>query len=166
MHSISNRKFCCFSFIIAIVHQNSPTVEFLQEKIEGNLRRANTELSVDFRRANTEPSVDFRKANMDPSVNFRRANTETYCNVNLSKRVGKDRVFLGLAGLLLRISIGLRPREIPRSSPASPRKTPSFPPRLLRLTQYSIVQPWQCGTLQSFTKPAVTLGILVSLLGF
>ena len=58
-----NRKFCCFSFIIAMVHQNSPTVEFLQEKIEGNLRKANTELSVDFRRANTEPSVDFRKAN-------------------------------------------------------------------------------------------------------
>ena len=77
-HSISNRKFCCFSFIIAMVHQNSPTVEFLQEKSEHNLRRANTELSVDFRRANTEPSVDFRKANTELSVNFRRANTETY----------------------------------------------------------------------------------------
>ena len=50
-----------------MVHQNSPTVEFLQEKIEGNLRRANT-----------EPSVDFRKANKEPSVHFRRANTETY----------------------------------------------------------------------------------------
>ena len=64
-------------------------VEFWQEKIEGNLRRAytepsvdflraNTELSVDFRRANTEPSVDFRKANTELSVHFRRANTETY----------------------------------------------------------------------------------------
>ena len=74
-HSISNRKFCCFYFIIAMVHQNSPTVELLQEKIEGNLRRANTEPSVDFRRAITEPSVDFRKANTEPSVNFRRANT-------------------------------------------------------------------------------------------
>ena len=42
-HYISNRKFCCFSFIIAMVHQNSPTIEFWQEKIEGNLRRANTE---------------------------------------------------------------------------------------------------------------------------
>ena len=30
----------------------------------------------------------------------------------------------------------LRPQEIPRSSPASPRKTPSFPPLLLRLTHY------------------------------
>ena len=72
--SISNRKLCCFSYIIAMVHQNSPTVD----KIEGNLRRANTELSVDFRRANTEPSVDLRKANTEPSVHFRRANTETY----------------------------------------------------------------------------------------
>ena len=77
-HSISNRNFCCFSYIIAMVHLNSPTVEFWKEKIEGNLRRANTEPSVDFRRANTEPSVDFRKANTEPSVHFRRANTETY----------------------------------------------------------------------------------------
>ena len=77
-HSISNRKFCCFSYIIAMVHQNLPTVEFWQEEIEGNLRRANTEPSVDFRRANTEPSVDFRKANTEPSVHFRKANTETY----------------------------------------------------------------------------------------
>ena len=77
-HSISNRKFCCFSYIITMVHQNSPTVEFWQEKIEGNLRKANTELSVDFRRAHTEPSVDFRKANTEPYVYFRRANTETY----------------------------------------------------------------------------------------
>ena len=61
-----------------MVHQNSPTVEFWQEKIEGNRRRANTEPSVDFRRANMEPSVDFRKANTEPSVNFRRTNTETY----------------------------------------------------------------------------------------
>ena len=50
-----------------MVHQNSPTVEYWQEKIEGNLKRANTELSV-----------NFRKANMKPSVHFRRANTETY----------------------------------------------------------------------------------------
>ena len=26
-HSISNRKFCCFSYIIAMVHKNSPIVE-------------------------------------------------------------------------------------------------------------------------------------------
>ena len=61
-----------------MVHQNSPTVEFLQEKTEGILRRANTEPSVDFRRAKTKPSVDSRKANTEPSVNFRRVNTETY----------------------------------------------------------------------------------------
>ena len=61
-----------------MVHQNSPTVEFWQEKIEENLRRANMEPTVDFRRANTEPSVEFRKANTEPSVHFRRANTETY----------------------------------------------------------------------------------------
>ena len=61
-----------------MVHQNSPTLEFWQEKIGGNLRRANTEPSVDFRRADTEPSVDFRKANTEPSVKFRRADTETY----------------------------------------------------------------------------------------
>ena len=59
-----------------MVHQNSPTVEFWQEKIEDNLRRANREPSVDLRRANTEPFVDFRKANAEPSVYFRRANTD------------------------------------------------------------------------------------------
>ena len=77
-HSISNMKFCCFSCITAMVHQNSQTVEFWQEKIEGNLRRANTEPSVDFRRANTEPSVDFRKPNTEPSVHFGRANSKIY----------------------------------------------------------------------------------------
>ena len=135
-HSISNRNFCCFSYMIPMVHQNSPTVEFWHEKIEGNLRRANPEPSVDFRRANTEPSVDFRKANAEPSVHFRRANTETFFTqiYILFLRVGKDGVFLGLAGLLLGISLGLRPWEIPPSSPACPRKTPSFPPLLLRLT--------------------------------
>ena len=61
-----------------MVHQNSPTVEFWHEKIEGNLRRANTEQYVDFRRANTQPSVDFREDNTEPSVDFRRANTGTY----------------------------------------------------------------------------------------
>ena len=70
VHSNSNRKFCCFSYIIAMIHQNSPTVEFWQEKIESILRRANTELSVDFRRAYAEPSVDFRKANKEPSVHI------------------------------------------------------------------------------------------------
>ena len=111
-----------------MVHQNSPTVEFWQEKIEGNLRRANTEPSVDLRRANTEPSVDFRKANSEPSLLFRSANTETYekLNVNLRKRVGKDRVFLGLAGLLLGISLGLRRWEIPQTALPALGKPRSF----------------------------------------
>jgi hypothetical protein len=65
-------------YIIAMVLQNLLTVEFWHKKIEGNLRRANTEPSVDFKRANTEPPVDFRKANTEPSVPFRRDNTETY----------------------------------------------------------------------------------------
>ena len=47
--------------------QNFPSVEFRREKIEGNLRRANTEPSMHFRRANTEPPMDFRKANTEPS---------------------------------------------------------------------------------------------------
>ena len=76
-HPFSKRKFCSFPYIIAIKHQNSPTVEFGQEKIDGILRRANTEPSGDFRRANTEPSVDLRTANTELSVYFRRANTET-----------------------------------------------------------------------------------------
>ena len=57
-----------------MVNRNSPTVEFWWEKIEGNLRRANT-----------EPSMD----------------------VNLSKRVRMDRIFLGLADLLLGICLAL-----------------------------------------------------------
>ena len=61
-----------------MVHQNSPTVEFWQEKIEGNLSTANMEPSVDFRRANTELPVDFRKANTELSVPFRRDNTIRY----------------------------------------------------------------------------------------
>ena len=42
--------------------------------------------------------------------------------VNLNKRGGMNGVFRGLAGLLRWISQGQSPREIPRSSPASPRK--------------------------------------------
>ena len=56
---------CCFSCILAMVNQNSMSVELLWEKIEGNLRRADTELSMDLRRANTEPYSDFRKANTE-----------------------------------------------------------------------------------------------------
>ena len=139
-HYILNRKLCCFSCIIVMVRQNSTTVEFWWEKIKGNLRRANTKPSLDFRRANMELCQVLRKAHTEPSVHFRRANTETQWkwNVNLSKRVRKHSVFLGLAELLLGISLGLCPREIPQSSPASPWKTPSFPPLLLRLNQYAL----------------------------
>ena len=56
-------------------------------------------------------------------------------NVNQSKTVGIDGVFLGLAGLLLGISLGLCAQEISPSSPASPWKTPLIPPLLLGLTQ-------------------------------
>ena len=49
-------------------------------------------------------------------------------NVNPSKKVVMDWIFL-------RISLGFCPWEIPRSSPASPWKTPSIPPLLLGLTQ-------------------------------
>ena len=47
--------------------------------------------------------------------------------VNPSKRGGTDGLFRGLAGLLKGISQGRTTREIPRSSPASLRKTLSFP---------------------------------------
>ena len=43
--------------------------------------------------------------------------------------------FLGLAGLLLGISLGLCPWEFPRISPASPQKTLSITPVVLGLTQ-------------------------------
>ena len=45
-----------------------------------------------------------------------------------------DKAFLGLAELLLEISLGLHPREIPRSRPASPAKTLFIPSLLLGLT--------------------------------
>ena len=59
--------------------------------------------------------------------------------VNMSKKVGKDRVFLGLAGMLLRTSLGICPRELPQSSSVNPRKTLIVPPLLLKLTQYQII---------------------------
>ena len=51
---------------------------------------------------------------------------ECECWVNLSKRGRKDGVFRGLAGRLRGISGGQRPRELPRSSPASPVLPDSF----------------------------------------
>ena len=58
--------------------------------------------------------------------------------VNPSKRGGMDGVFQGLAGLLQGISRGGSPREIPRSSPASPRKTLSIPTLLLGFAFYLV----------------------------
>ena len=46
-----------------------------------------------------------------------------------------DELFVELAGLLLEISLELRPWEIPWSSPAIPQKTPSIPPLVIGLTQ-------------------------------
>ena len=54
-------------------------------------------------------------------------------NVIERKRVGRDCVFLWLAGLPLGISLGLRPREIPWGSPVSPWKTQSLPPLFLTI---------------------------------
>ena len=49
----------------------------------GNLRWANTELSMHFRKTNTDPSVHFRKANTDLSMHLRKANTEFFLPVFL-----------------------------------------------------------------------------------
>ena len=109
-------SFQCFSFIIDRVR--------IQEGQYG------------FRRANTEPYMHFRQANTEPSMHFRTANTETYQkqNVNLSKRVGKDGVFLWLAGLC--------PREILRSNPASPWKPR---PSLLFYLDQGLSKPQEVG---------------------
>ena len=57
---------------------NFPSVDLWWEKIEGNLRRANKEPSMDFRKAITEQSMYFRKAITEQSMYFRMANSETY----------------------------------------------------------------------------------------
>ena len=56
--------------------------------------------------------------------------------VDPSKREGMDGAFRGLAGLLRGISRGQSLREIPRSSHASPWKTPSSRTLLLGFTFY------------------------------
>ena len=83
-------------------------------------------------------------------------------NVNSIKGVGKDWVFLGLASLLLGISHGLRPLEIPRPNRASLWKTLSIPPLLLGSTQTETVQTdyEQCEILlatHNWRKPTVCL---------
>ena len=77
-HSISNRFFQCFSYIMDRVHQNSPSMHFRRTNTDsGGLIRIQED-QYGFRRANTEPSMDFRKANTELSMYFRRANMETY----------------------------------------------------------------------------------------
>ena len=110
-HSISNRFFQCFSYIIDRVHQNSPTMYF---------RRANTDSGGPIRIQ--EGQYGFRRSNTDSGGPIRN-------RLWILGRPIRNRLCI-LGGLA-----GLRPREIPRSSPASPRKTPSFPHLLLRLTQ-------------------------------
>ena len=85
-------------------------MEFLWEKIEGNLRWANTKPSMRFRKANTEP-------------------------------------FMHLGG-----PIRKPPRDFPWSSPASPWKTPSFPPLLNGLEQgYTICKKsWKNMTVKCY----------------
>ena len=56
--------------------------------------------------------------------------------VNSSKIRGMDGVFWGLEGLLQEISRGRSSREIPRSSPDSPRKTLSITTLLIGFTFY------------------------------
>ena len=57
-------------------------------------------------------------------------------------------MIIRLVGLILGISPRLCLREIPRSSPASPRKTLSIPPLLLGLTHYTALY-WNIGLLHS-----------------
>ena len=47
--------------------------------------------------------------------------------VNLSKRVRKDRIFLGLVGLLRGISRGAKPEGNPEEQPCQPEKNPVLP---------------------------------------
>ena len=69
-------------------------------------------------------------------VNIQCGNQGKPYLVILSKRGGKDRAFQVLTGLLQGISGGHSLIEIQRSSPASPRKTPSFLNLLLRFIFY------------------------------
>ena len=89
-----------------------------------HFRRANTdsggplqihEGQYGFRRANTEPSMHFRKANTEPSMHFRRANMEPSMHFRKANT---------------ELSMHFR-----RANTES-YYNPSFPPLLLRFTQY------------------------------
>ena len=110
-------------FLLLFFHNSNGTPEFtncgiLVGTYDGNLKRANMEQSMDLRKANTESSQDLR-----------RANTKSYWkqNVNLSKRVRKDSVFLGLQGLLLGIFLMFCPLGNPLEQPYQPLENPVHP---------------------------------------
>ena len=64
------------------------------------------------------------------------------------KESGGTGFFLRLAGQLLGNSLGLRPREFPRSCPASPRKNP-VPPSSFPIIISMLVSLWY-GSTQTF----------------
>ena len=78
--------------------------------------------------------VEYGKKKLFPQIHSKQETAQTVIRLfhlihigwywlNLSRRGGKAKVFQGLAGLLRGISRWQSPREIPRSSSASPRKT-------------------------------------------
>ena len=82
-HCISNRFFCCFSFIIAMVDTIPILLNFGGRRLRKILRWTNAEPSMDLSRFNMKTSMDLRKANTKPSMHFKRANTEAYLKENL-----------------------------------------------------------------------------------
>ena len=76
----------------------------------------------------------------------------------MCKRVLEDKVFLGVAVLLLGISLRLHPWEIPQSSPASLWKTQSFCLLLLRGTHSSPgCGTWNADNLFNILMKGMTL---------
>ena len=94
-----------------MVHQNSPTVEVWKEKIEGNLRRA-----IRNRLWILGGPIQNRMCILGGPI--RKPIRIRKLIRNLSKRVGKDGVFLGLAGLLLVISLKAALPALGKSRPS------------------------------------------------
>ena len=65
----------------------------------------------------------------------------TYPSTNIDKPCLTLQISWPLHKHVIRISLGLRSREIPRSSPASPWNTPSIRPLLFGLTHSSVAGP-------------------------
>ena len=128
-HDISNRLFCNFSFIIAMINRiprrwNSGGRR-LRETWGGPIRNRLCILGGPIRNRlpNLGGPIRNRLCILGGPIRKPIINKVTIW----VKRVWKDGVFLGLGGLILGISLRLRLREIPRSSPGSPWKSPSFP---------------------------------------